>query len=57
MTERTTDLTSAPETNVTKPQAVVASRKPNPHADVLLAKKKHRRAAHRATIKRSNANG
>jgi hypothetical protein len=57
MTERTTDLTSAPETNVTKPQAVVTSRKPNPHADALLAKKKYRRAAHRATIKRSNANG
>jgi hypothetical protein len=56
MTEAT-ESTSAPEITVSKPQAVVTSRKPSKYADARLAKKKKRRAAHRATIKRSNANG
>jgi hypothetical protein len=57
MTDSTTEATIAPETTVSKSKAVVTPRKANKYADALLAKKKKRRAAHRATIKRANANG
>ena len=57
MTDNVTEQTSTPETTPSKPRAVAPARKANKFSDALLAKKKKRRAAHRATIKRSNANG
>ena len=57
MTDTATEESNVLEPTPSKSQAAVASRKPNKYSDARLAKKKKRRAAHRATIKRSNANG
>lgn len=57
MTDIETNSTSAADTKVSDLKSATTSRKPNKFEDARLAKKKKRRAAHRATIKRSNANG
>ncbi len=57
MTEITAVESTTPDATPSKPQSAAIVRKSNKYSDARLAKKKKRRAAHRATIKRSNANG
>ena len=56
MTDIATEPKTTPDPEVSKPQTTATPRKLNKFEAALLEKKKSRRAAHRATIKRSNTN-